>query len=205
MKDFELFNKIRSANYTRTGKNCDWYIEFNEESNTIYLLFQESVGWDWFYNFLAWPIPVRPYKGMKKKWLAHYGLIRVYRSARDTIIQAVKDKYKEGMKIIVGGFSHGGGLAQLAAEDICFQLDYKPEVVIFGSMRPFMGKKSLQHAMECYDMNTSRSYQNGTDIVPYLPPYGKTLPFKHIGEKFNIFKIFIAGKYHQGYGEEKLY
>lgn len=202
MKDFELFNKIRSTKYTRTGKNCDWYIEVND--NTLYLLFQESVGWDWLYNFFAWPIPVKPYKDMKDKWLVHYGLIKVYKSARDVIMNAVKESYKEGMKVIVGGFSHGGGLAQIASEDIFYQLSVKPEVILFGSMRPFMGKKTLEYAVSCFNED-SRSYQNGTDIVPYLPPYGKTLKFKHIGEKFNLFKIFKAGKYHEGYGEESLY
>lgn len=197
----EFFNRIRSANYTHTG-NCDWRLDV--EDNKLILMFQESVGKDWLYNFLAWPIPVKPYKKMKKKWYAHYGLIRTYHTARDRIIKAVKDHYKEGMEIIIGGFSHGGGLAQIAGEDIFFHLNVKPKLILFGSMRPFMGKKSLKHALECY-ADGSVSYANGTDIVPYLPPYGTTFPLTKIGEKFNILKIFSAGKYHTGYGDTKLW
>lgn len=194
----ELFNYQRGLDYQNNGKSVSWKVEVRDSALWIY--FQESVGLDWFYNFLAWPI----YSFKNKLWY-HFGLYRVYKSAKDIILQKVKESFYDGLDVKIVGYSHGGGLAQIFAKDVYEVTKVKPTLILYGSMRPFMSKKSMIDMTNNINLDKYISFCNGTDLVPYLPPYGSTLPFNEIGEKFSIWKIFKAGTYHQGYGDSNNY
>lgn len=158
--------------------------------------------------FIIKYFPKRPYKNMKDVWKVHFGMAIIYGSIRDEIIENVK-KFVDngGTKIYVGGWSQGGGVSQLCAEDIYYQFQIKPILTTFGSLRVGWGKKAWNHIADSVEKE-SICYENGSDIVPHLPLriWGfKNLLGVHIGEKFNLFKIFNTPKYHSAYGDSALY
>lgn len=183
----DIFKKLRELKYNQIG-DCNYKIE--SDSDTVSVYFQESVGWDWVYNFLALPW----YTG--RLWV-HLGLWIVYKKARKSILEEFKQEFREYKKVNVYGYSHGGGLAHIFAEDIYSKFGVKSDVILFGSMRPLTSKKSLEKVQN--STKSFISYRNGTDIVTVLPPWGKAFPVTQVGEKFNWFKIFKAGQYHNGY------
>lgn len=208
MKYNEIFNLILKTEYNHTELNGDWQVVVNQEEKTIFVLFEESNGKkDWFHNFLFFPVPVKPYKRMKSPWFIHWGFKRVYHSFRDDMLKKVNEKTKEfpNFKIIVAGYSHGGALAQIAIEDIIFNLKKPCKLITFGSPKPFFGKFTLNKIKKIVE-NNIKIFENGSDVVPHVPPFFfYSLGKDCIGEKFNIFKIFKTPEYHTGYGKKELY
>ena len=204
----DIFNLILSTDYNHSKYDGDWQVVVNQEEKTIFVLFEKSNGKkDWFHNFLFFPIPVKPFKRMENPWFIHWGFKRVYHYFRDDMLKKVDEKTKEfpNFKIIVAGYSHGGALAQIAIEDIKFNLGKPSKLITFGSPKPFFGKSTLEKVKKIVGSNL-KIFENGSDIVPCLPPlFYYSLGKNHIGEKFSIWNIFKTGKYHTGYGNKNLY
>lgn len=176
-------------------------------SKTIYVLFEESNGKeDWKNNFDFLPVPIKPYKRMKKTWFAHKGFVKVYHSVRDKVMNVTRELIvnHSDHKVVVGGWSHGGALAQLCAEDIYYNLGVKPTLTTFGSPRVFYGKvaeRTIRQAVA----DDSRQYENGSDIVPKVPPFARCVRSDHIGDNFNLWESRKTAYYHCDYGNEELY
>lgn len=195
----KLFNWILKAGYTSSGLGVEWTLK-NKEGE-VYLLFQGSTTKeDWWHNFQFLPTAIKPYNDMKRPWYAHEGFVRMYKSARDTILAAVA---VSGSQFIhVAGHSQGGGLAQLCAEDLAWR-GYKVECVTFGSPNVFYGSQARKHLNDMKII--AENYENGSDIVPMVPPFGFKLNPVHVGEPFKIRNILHAADYHMGYGDPGLY
>lgn len=88
-------NKLQSymmrcltAEYLATDEKGDYAIQ--REGDTLYLCFQWSNGReDWENNF---DFPARPYSDMGIKWYCHRGFLRVWKSIKPFIADAVHDK-----------------------------------------------------------------------------------------------------------------
>lgn len=103
------------------------------------------------------------------------------------------------------GWSYGGAVALLAAEDFHYRTGKKASVYTFGAPKPLWGKKTREYVRSC--VNEVKQYSHVNDCVPLMPPFpGYTrLSTDHIGGKRNFFKLFNPWKYHCIYGEESLY
>lgn len=203
-----VFERIKKAKYIKGGESGNYAIELDEENRRMYVLFEESIGKeDWKHNFQFLPIPVKPYKDMKKVWFAHRGFIKVYKSIRDDLMLLFKETYKNNdiKTIVIAGWSHGGALAQLFLEDLDFNkmtISSGVSLYTFGSPRPFYSKKKVEHLADRFDC---LNYENGSDIVPKLPPFAYTINTVHIGELFRLLKIGKTIDYHTDYGNSYLY
>lgn len=220
IKPWELFKKIKKADYIHTGLSADFSVSLYKKE--IYVMFEKSDGSiDWINNILfipvfvalpfIWPVSLfcKKYRGLAKYWNVHLGIALVWLSMKGMVLNTVRDLHKDHLdyRIVVCGWSHGGGHSQLCAREIYKELGTKPLLMTFGSLRVFFGKKGKNSLLKSVDQE-SMQFENGSDIVPSLPGrlLGYRLPNRvHIGEPFNIFNIVSTAKYHCDYGNEQLY
>lgn len=200
----KIFKLIQDARYITSGLDVDW-ATFIDIDKTLYVLFQGSTTKsDWVHNFEVWPMPCKPYKNMKHTWYCHAGIAKMYKSVRDEIRDAV-ELIQEDLpctKIIVAGHSQGGGIAQLCAEDLAY-IGNKVECVTFGSPKVFYGSGAKDHIGSLG--LRAMCYQNGSDIVPTVPPGAYVINPVHVGDPFCLLKTLDTAKYHMEYWREDLY
>ena len=166
-KPYELFDDFRKTTFKNCGDDGDYAITVDSNEKIIYVSFEESDGKrDWYNNFAFFPIPIKPYKNMKKKWYAHRGFVRVYHSIRDSIFNDLNDlmfelKDSEEYVIVILGWSHGGALAQLFYED-CVYREVERELILmtWGSPKPFYSKWKVK---ELLNEENQFCYENGSD------------------------------------------
>lgn len=212
MKPNELFDLIKSTKYKKVGLCANYAIIIDSESKVIRVLFEESNGfWDWIFNILyKIPVSVVPYKNLiNKGFKVHLGIKIVWHMMRDEVMDHVKYLHFSfpDFKIKVSGWSHGGGQADMCAEDIYTMLNIKPLLTTFGGLRISGNKYTAEHFASCC-ADGSAKYENGCDFVPRLPFW--FMGFRdflkvHIGDKFNWLKFYKVADYHTAYGNAKLY
>lgn len=151
--------------YTHVDNDASYYIERHPDCDRILNIFFEwSNGkTDWKHNF---DFPAKPYRDMKDTWFCHRGFLKVWKSIEPHIADAIMDP-KTTMIYIVG-YSHGGAIAQLCHEYVCF---HRPDIyvlsVAIGSPRVYWGpiRKNVSERFDgCYVI------RNGRDLVTKLPP-----------------------------------
>lgn len=84
-------------------------------------MFQESRGVDdWITNF---SFPVKPYKNQENKLLFHGGYVEAWKSANDRIMADLigMSNCNPDYAVEISGWSLGGALAVIAAEDFYFR------------------------------------------------------------------------------------
>lgn len=173
-----------SAKYLTTDAKGDYAIQ--REGDTLYLCFQWSSGReDWKNNF---DFPARPYSDMGIKWRCHRGFLRVWKSIKPFITDAVHDKSVK--RVVVIGYSHGAAIATLAHEYVWYEradLRDNLEGYGFGCPRCYWGriKASLKERW-----NNFHPVRNLDDIVTHLPP--KIFGFRHVND---VIKVGKKGQY----------
>lgn len=182
----ELFERCLKAEYTTTEAGGDYAVQY--EDGTIYLLFEKSDGkGDWRINF---DFPAVPYSRMTEKWYYHRGFLKMWKSMRDQIEEAVARIVSEKPvhRIICVGYSHGAAIALLATEDMVFL--YKDLVEIkgygYGAPRGVWGfvPKAVKERMLHFE-----AVRNIPDIVTHVPPV--LFGFRHL----RLRRIGKSGKY----------
>lgn len=208
MKPWELYEEIKKTDYTKSGDSVDWAVKVYPEEKLVRLLFEESTeDRDWKNNF---DFPIKPYKQQENTlWFAR-GWGNAYKSCNDEImaklIETFSDKLKaEGYSVEVCGWSYGGAMSLLAAEDFNYRTGIKPGVVTFGAPKPLWGKKTQKYVASCLAYCFQYAHVNDfvTVCIP-LPGY-KMVNKVNVGKGFCLFKYFKTGEYHCSYGDKTLY
>lgn len=190
----ELFKLIQGAQYRKSGDDVDWTIEIHE--GRAWLLFQGSNSKrDWINDFR---FPRKLYKNQEHPLLIHRGFGDAYKSANDTIM-AEAVRYDN---LVIAGWSFGGAMALLAAEDYNYRTGRMPEVVTFGSPKAAGSRRTANYIKTC---GYFTQYADVCDPVPLMPPFPG---FKHInkvkvGGPFCILKWKDADYYHTNYDKEE--
>ena len=125
MKPSELFKLIRDSEYITIGDAVDFVIKVFDDEKTIRLLFEESTSLrDWKNNF---NFPIKPYKNQEN----------------DEIMENLINSYKvyPDYRIEICGWSYGGAISLLAAEDFYYRTKIKPDVITFGLQKLCSVKK----------------------------------------------------------------
>lgn len=204
MRPEELYRTITTSIFIKVGRDVDYLITPNREDKTIYVFFQGSTSSiDWITNFT---FPVEVYKHQDNTMFCHRGYVQAWKSCNDAIMDKlfIFINLYQDYKVHFVGHSFGGAMCQLAAEDFYYRSGFKAKVTSFGSPKIFFGKKSVEYIKGIADFI---EYANHNDIVSYcipLPGY-KHINSKKIGERFSIFKVFNAIKYHLNYDAGTLY
>ena len=204
MKPSELFKLIRDTEFITIGDAVDFVVKVFDDEKIIRLLFEESTSFrDWKNNF---NFPIKPYKNQKNILWFVRGWAKAYKSANDEIMENLINSYKvyPDYKIEICGWSYGGAISLLAAEEFYYRTKIKPDVITFGAPKALFGKKTKNYVMSC--CNKVIQYAHQSDIVPYymfFPGYTNVNKTK-LG-KFNFFNLFKPKIYHRCYGNEDLY
>lgn len=207
MKPWKLFKELCDSEYINSGADVDWAVKVYDDEKTVRLLFQGSDEvLDWFNNF---NFPIKPYKKQKNTMWVASGWANAYKSCNDKIMDAFISKVNEykdkNYKIEICGYSYGGAMAGIAAEDFNFRTNQKAAVITFGSPKAFFGKKTLAYVKGCVESATQYAHNNDL-VTKCIPLYGYRMIHKNpVGEKFNFFKMFNVNKYHAIYGDKSLY
>lgn len=217
MKYSELFKVIKnSGDWIEIGDDVDYKIVVDDNDKIVYLLFKQSDSKrDWQNNF---SFTCTMYKN--KLMRIHRGYARAYLSCNDDIMLEFISKVKEHPDYtpVISGWSYGGAMSILAAEDfnfrtreqktnnICDDVDNGKKAVVFtfGAPKIVGSIKSMKYIKKTLD-NRSKQFVNALDIVTICVP----LPnYKHIAKvkigkiKFsNFFKLFKAVEQHTHYDE----
>lgn len=202
-----LFTYLRYKNdYHSSSNYCEWDVKevlINNQPG-ICIFFQETTcKEDWKNNFKFWGYPKLAYKGHVNNLWYHYGFYSEYQSARDNIIKEVSKLLekinRDNPQIIICGWSLGAALSIICSEDIYFKYYIKPLLITYEGPQCCCTIKTRNFVRSCI-RNDSMLFTNGSDIVPLIPFVPLAFKMKdiiiHVGEKFNIFKIFKSGYYH---------
>lgn len=206
MKPHDLFNVIgRERGYITSGDSVQWKVKTDHEEKAVYLVFQESADKrDWINNF---NFPKKIYKKQESCLRVSRGWGNAYKSCNDEIINVLIDESKknEYYTVNIVGWSYGGALSLLAAEDYYFRTKKKANVCTFGAPKPLWGKKSREYVRSC--INEIKQYSFINDIVVYLPPFlGYTrASTDKIGRKFRLKELFNPNVSRCIYGDYSLY
>ncbi|MBR5932387.1 MAG: hypothetical protein IK002_00215 [Treponema sp.] len=207
MEPWELWKEIYFSEYTVSGDCVDWTVKVYDDEKTVRLLFQGSNDkHDWINNF---NFPVKPYKKQENTLWVAGGWANAYTSCNEIImekfIETINKYSDKNYSTEICGYSYGGALALLAAEDLCFRTKIKAHVTTFGAPKPLFGKKTFNYVKSC--VLSAKQYANVNDFIPYLVPfYGYRMLNKiKVGDKFCIFKLFHTNKYHLAYGDPSIY
>ena len=149
----------------------DWQIIHFRESN-------EKI--DWITNFTFWfTLWKRPdYAREDSKIRVHSGYFNGWMRIRDQVLDNIsKDK------LLVIGFSMGGGVSSIAAVDI--QYNKQPgELYCYNFDGPKVWNKAGMESTNKRLDEYSYYIKNGNDVVSKIPPFYKHAGTKiHIGEK----------------------
>lgn len=178
----DLFNKCLNATYKTVPDTKGDYKTMRSGTKLFLLLECSNQQEDWKNNF---DFPAKPYRDMPKKWKAHRGFVKVWKSIIPYIEEAVADPTIT--QIITIGYSHGAALACLAQEyvwynrpdirDNCYAFAFEPPRVFCGWRIPAKLKERWANLYV---------FRNGKDIVTHVPPV--IFGFKHVGNFIHIGK-----------------
>jgi len=232
----DLFNMIHARDgYNHIGKDLSYKFFVDHRTNTIYCCFQGSNGLrDWINNFLFMPSrragrdgidnkSVEPYRDCG--WRVHFGFARVWRSGNEQVMREARELFERYANskampnggwgpydIVFAGFSHGGPLAQLAAENWHFlhRRNIRPvdpvRCIIFGSPKLAWGERALLHLRRTL---TLTSWINQADVITTVPL--RWWGFRHVAKHLvNVRRIPVLSKlrvkkHHLVYGLKNVY
>lgn len=205
MEYYNLYKLIKSSTYAKDGIDVDWFIDIDHKEQVIRLLFaQTNSRKDWIINFM---FPAKLYKKQKNYFLVAYGWGKAYKSAADTIMKNINKHLQlyPKYRIEVLGYSYGGAIATIAAEDIHYRFYIKPDLITFGCPRVIFGRKSKKYFTSC--MNEIKQFAHCNDLVTKVPPFVGYTNLKEIklGKNFNLKDLFNPYIFHQIYGDAQLY
>ena len=120
MKYSELFKFIKSFNgWIKIGDDVDYKVIVDDNGKIVYLLFKETDSKrDWRNNFAFTCVMYK-----NKLMRIHRGYARAYLSCNDKIMSEFISKVKEHPDYtpVISGWSYGGAISILAAEDFNFR------------------------------------------------------------------------------------
>ena len=208
-----LFTLIQDMDYQKIG-STDFRVFRAEDAEKgipcIVVMFQESLASDkdWENNFRFLPTLMRlrgkkekVYDGWENRLWYHSGFLDEYQDARDEIVSQVDALIAQIAKeqkvgrdvckytVLVTGWSLGGSIAPICAEDMNYQFAIKPVLVCYEGANPCASIHTRNYIYECIDLDRSISFENASDIVCRCPPlFGRRLwkTIRHLGRSFCI-------------------
>lgn len=204
MTNKELFLYVKKLNgYTTAGLDVQYKIEIDDENRSVVLFFEESMGGlkdqDWRTNL---DFPRKVYKNQEGRFYVHRGYVKAWKSCNDQVMAdliAAKKQHPEYYVVIVG-WSYGGAMSLLAAEDYYYRTRQRAFVITFGAPKILYGRKSKEH----FNLVTfTNQYTQINDFVTWCIPF----PWVHhvnkikCPQKFSLKKLFHTEYTHTHYDE----
>ncbi|MEK8127930.1 lipase family protein [Paenibacillus filicis] len=142
-----------------------WFGFITESADRIIIAFRgTNTRPEWISNSIA---RQTPYPFLSDSGLVHSGFLDIYRTARKSILSALR-KLPEDRKLFITGHSLGGALATLCAVDVAANSKFKSPVV-YTYASPRVGNPKFAMRFNNLLSGRHRIYNNN-DLVPGLPP-----------------------------------
>lgn len=175
---YDLFNRCLSADYVTVSNGAD--VAFQREGDRLYIFFEKSDGTEDWINNLSFC--VQPYGEMEHPWRCHGGFLKVFKSTKGLINEALSDPNICTVTLV--GYSHGAALALLAHEYIWFNYPHLSGGLCgygFGCPRVLYGS-----IPRCVLMRWSSFMRisHRCDLITHLPP--AIFGFHHAGRSIRI-------------------
>ena len=205
-RPWEVYEMIKTTKFTKSGDDVDWAVVIDEDFKHVWLVFEESTTKrDWRNNL---KFPVKLYKNQESCIRAASGWGDAWKSCNDLIMDKFIAEVRAHPEFspVICGWSYGGAMSLLAAEDFNFRTMKMASVITFGAPKPLWGRKTRKYVRGCCSI--VYQYANVNDCVTAMPPLPgyKRLVTNKCGGKFNLFKwLFKAGIYHCLYGDKEIY
>lgn len=202
----KLFELIEDIEYHTSGLSVDWNVLVDEVDKTIRLVFQETTSKeDWKTNF---SFPAKIYKEQEYIFLVHGGYGKAWKSCNDEVMESfIGATYDHpDYKTEITGWSYGGAMAVIAAEDYKYRTGKKvDELITFGAPKPIFGIISWIHFRK--SVAKIKQYCLSYDFVSWLPPFFLRLNTKLVDKRncWKLWRVFNIEKYHCSYGNEEYY
>lgn len=181
MRFSQLFEKCISMPYINVENAASFAVE--RQGSALNLYFEQSRGaTDWKNNL---DFPAKPYQDGGCPWFAHQGFIKVWKSAKGYVAEAIADPSVRSVTVV--GYSHGAALAVFCHEYVWFHrpdLRQQLEGYGFGCPRVVWGMAPKER-WERFTV-----IRNLDDLVTHLPP--AALGYTHVGK---LLKIGEKGRY----------
>lgn len=171
-----IFEECLKEKYIHVENDGDYVLRWYADGKDLYIYFQWSHStMDWFSNL---DFPAKTYKDTATSWKAHRGFLRVWKTIREYIKDAILDEKIKN--ICICGYSHGAAIAFLAHEYVWFN---RPDLreghlasYVFGCPRVFYGRphNNIEERWKNFYM-----FRNCNDIVTHAPP--RVFGFRHLG------------------------
>lgn len=208
MKPYELFTFLQNfghENFITSGDDVQWIVLTDDSEKVIRLIFEESDGKrDWTNNL---KFPTKVYKKQNSCLKAARGWGDAYKSCNDEIMSTlIKHTFDiPDYEVQICGWSYGGAMCLLAAEDYHYRTGEKASVITFGAPKPLWGKDTKKYVQSC--VKDVKQYTHVNDCIALLPPFiGYTrLSTDYIGSGKSLFKLLRPRVYHTLYGVKELY
>ena len=219
----ELFKHIKeTSDWITVGAKLDYKVEVDDENKIVRLLFQESNGFlDWVHNLIYFDIRYRAvYSDQVSCIKSHVGFAHLYKSGNDQVMEDFIKAVEEhpNYTCVIAGWSQGGAVSQLAAEDFNFRTrtdkndtssGKKAHVVTFGSPKVFANDENTMNYIRSCCASIKEVAQHN-DMVTYMPPFNRFChldpDFYRVGKKLNLFfDWFKPTIYHTSYEDATLY
>lgn len=188
-----------SHDYKTAGLDVQYKIVMDETDKVIRLCFQESASkQDWIINFTFWK---KPYKHQEATFYVHAGYVKAWKSCNDVVMQELQQAVKDnpGHTVEIIGWSYGGFMALMAAEDWNYRTGDKADVETFGAPKGLYFKKSRDHFRSCCAGIKQHARRN--DIVTWNVPWPwvyNVLKVEYC-EPFSIKRLFNPNVEHTTY------
>lgn len=182
---YSLFTECLCADYVTYECGADLF--FRVEEDRLFVFFEKSDGLrDWINNLSFCALP---YGEMRHPWRCHGGFLRVFKSIRGVLDEALADKKIRSVTLV--GYSHGAALALLAHEYIWFNYpDLRDSLhgIGFGCPRVLYG--NIPHCVRKRWAGFLR-VSHRTDLITHLPP--AILGFHHAGHGIRVGRPMFSG------------
>jgi len=182
---YSLFDACLNTEYITVGNAAD--IAFKRSGDRLIIFFEKSDGLrDWINNM---SFCVEAYGSMRHPWRCHSGFLRVFKSIRGMINDALQDKNIRSVTLV--GYSHGAAIALLAHEYIWFNYPNLRDALCgigFGCPRVLYGDIPA-----CVRKRWSGFIRvsHRCDLITHLPP--AILGYHHAGRLLRIGKPMLSG------------
>ena len=182
---YVLFKACLNAESETTEAGAD--VCFKRKNEELFIFFEKSDGLgDWLNNL---SFCVQPYGNTPHPWKCHGGFLRVFKSVRGMIDQAITEQKTSSVTVV--GYSHGAALAVLAHEYIWFnypELRASLESLAYACPRVIYGE--LPACVRKRWSGLLRISHRG-DLVTHLPP--AIFGFHHVGKGIRIGRPMLSG------------
>jgi len=202
--------RISRKTFLEIGKSLNYYITSDDSEKIIYLVFEDTHSfWDAIHDIA---FVKKTYEHGSNKIVAHGGFVKVWKSGNDQVMKELFEQLKKNpdYEIVFVGWSMGGAIAHLAAEEFNFltrtdesnpDTGRKVVLITYGCPNLLCGKNVREYFERC--VKAAYNFANVKDPFAKLPPVAWNY--------FVIRRIEVGQDYkgkkhpHLSYGQKDIY